>query len=283
MKKIFLSIVSIATVMVACKPVEVRDVNVGNITDADLQKMSSVTVVQENGQNVNMVLCQTSAPVTAVWGNGITRTTGNYAEVLMFATGEQEITIEGLCFDGSIVKASYKVNIDKMSDKYPVSPYWDYLTGGSSKDWTWHETKAWGNGQYNPFVAGEGAAGGEWWICTADDVTGQVAGYNYPTKDGKGAKMTFTLVGTKLTKSNGGEGTFSFDEKTTTGLGGLAIKGIFNTTGDGVLFNCPNDDGAGGRTHSFHIVNITENELCLCEPTGGEWDKITWWRYVPAN
>ena len=98
MKKIFLGLTIIAAIFfTACDPIEDRYDIGGAITADEIE--ATVTVVQENGQNINYVKCECSSPITCKWTNGILSKASTYAELKMFSTGEQTVTLLGLNAD----------------------------------------------------------------------------------------------------------------------------------------------------------------------------------------
>lgn len=278
MKKILFTIISIASVCIACKPVEVRDSIGGNITAEELRSMSTVTVWQEGGKNINYVTCETHAPVNAVWSS-VTQFQGAYGELQLFAIGEQKVRLQGLCADGTVVETEFTVNVEVMAK--PVAEEWNYLTNGSSKAWTWAGiSNVWGNGGYHAGTAAEIANGaGEWWGVDAANVAGQCTDYGYDTADAGNGTMTFSLMGTTITKSSGATGKYSFDMSQTAD----SYIGKFNATGAGILFPCVINKG--DQATVFEITRFTADNLDLiyaADGTGG-WSECTHWHFVPAN
>lgn len=277
MKKILFTIVSIAAVVAACKPVEVRDNIGGNITVDELLKQSTVTVWNEGGKNVNYVTCDTKAPVNAVWSS-VTQFQGAHGDLQMFATGEQTIKLKALCADGTVLETEFKVNVEEM--KYPVDPVWNILTNGSEKAWTWDDRgNVWGNGGYNadtPEAIANGS--GEWWGVPASDIAGQASNYGFDTADSGNATMTFCLQGTEIRKSSGATGKFSFSMKED------AHKiGTLNTTGCGVLFPCVINVGATAGNFEIARVNETNLDLIYAADGTGDWSECTHWHFKAAN
>lgn len=283
MKKILFTIVSIAAVVAACKPVEVRDNIGGNITVDELRAQSTVTIWTDGGQTVNYVTCDTKAPVNAVWSS-VTQFQGAHCDLQLFATGEQTVKLQGLCADGTVVETEFKVNVDKI--KYEIHPWWGLLTNGSEKSWTWDTSRpnasgmCWCWGGYNADTA-EGIAdgAGQWWGATPAEVTGRCAGRD---ADGEGATMKFVLQGTQIVKSCGSTGKFSFTEgETAHNIGKL------QATGAGILFPYINVDDALPEqyTSTFEILRLTEDKLDLCAATDGtgDWGRSTVWHFKAAN
>lgn len=198
MKKIIYSIISFVLVAVfsSCDPIVDREGVGALITSAD-QIQATVTPIVFNGQNTNKVKVHCTSPVLCQWSDGVKTYISNDTAMTLFATGDQTITLTGLAADGSKYAKDYSVKIDLM--KYPVLPQYGYLCGTSSKTWTWAETKCFGNGhayEWNPVNTKP-----EWWVLGPADVTSQCVEKGLP-KEGLGAKMTFTLRGTKLVKTD---------------------------------------------------------------------------------
>lgn len=277
MKKILFTILSIAAVFAACKPVEIRDTIGGNITLDELKALTTVTVWNEGGKNVNYATCDTKAPVNAVWSS-VTQFQGNHGDIQLFALGEQTIKMKALCADGTVLETEFKVNVEEM--KYPVDPVWALLTNGSEKAWTWSDVgNVWGNGGYNADTPENIANGaGEWWGVPASDIAGQASNYGFDTADSGNATMTFCLQGTEIKKSSGATGKFSFTMKED------AHKiGTFNTTGAGILFPCQVNVGAS--VSSFEIARISETnfDLIYAADGTGDWGECTHWHFKAAK
>jgi len=115
MKKIFLFFAA-ACVIVACDPTHEDISNDGHITAEELHAKTIVTVDKaDNGQNGNVVTCQTSAPVNAKWNIGGKDFLGNYAWKKM-KVGEHKVFIDALCADGTVLKDSFVVKCDVITN-----------------------------------------------------------------------------------------------------------------------------------------------------------------------
>lgn len=283
MKKIIFCLLSVLLVFTACDSVEDDTKPGGAITVEQLKSMSSVTVDQENGQNINHVRVTSSAPCTVVWSNGVLNTPKPTTDFTMLVTGDQTITLTAMNADGSIITADFPVHIDAISPNYPVDPTYGLLCGSGEKSWTWYEGEdghVWGNCGWKDSDGHDKLNGGTWWGCPASDMEEQAKGQGAAAGDGEGATMTFSLNGLTITKSNGGKGTFSFDmnNKITTDQGATWSYGSFTTTGDGILM--PYYINGFGKCESYDILYLDENYLVL----GGhephqDWNEVTYWRF----
>lgn len=293
MKKIFLMAFLAGTAtLVACDPVQEEKENGQAFITADqLRECSSVSVYQENGKNINYVHVTTSAAAPVQWYNGVEYSAKPTSDFLMLVTGNQTMTVTALNPDGTTVSVEYPVNIEEISGNHPVDSHWGMLCGTGSKEWVWDETagNVWGNGG---LYSGADGNVGTWWGVSPDDVAGQIEGYSYGLNDaGTSATMTFQLAGTKILKSSGGVGTFSFDfsdaalvsndGKTGTDAdkSNLWAVGQLKATGDGILF--PVQINTGTRVTQFN-VNYMDNEkmiLTYASPGTGAWGEATFWKF----
>lgn len=282
-----------AVMLSACDPVEENTYtnDQPTVTAEQLRSNSSVTVYQENGKNINYVHVHASVPAPVQWYNGVQYSANPTGDFLMLVTGEQTITVTAMNPDGSLVSVDYPVNIEELSPNHPVDPHWGMLCGTGSKDWTWDDTagNVWGNcGNYS----GVDGNLGTWWGVTPADVAGQVEGYSYALNDaGTDATMTFSLAGTKITKSSGGTGTFSFDftpagyvdNNGNTGdkadPNNLWAVGQLKTTGDGILF--PVQINTGTRVGQLNVNYVDNEKMVLTYASAGigGWGEATFWRF----
>jgi len=272
-----------ALAFTACDPSE--DDYSNNITYMTADDITAdITVEQQDGVNVNKVTVSTHNALPTQITNGVNTIAASSGELTLFGTGENTITIKCQNPDGSIISKEYKVNVEKMA--YDVDPEYAYLTGLSSKVWTWDDSTGacWGNCGYLSGVGSRFLTGNHWWGVTAADVAGQIESYSYGLDDSGDATMTMTLYGMTLEKSSGGTGTFSFDmtQKTTTSSGAVYAEGKFMTTGDGILFPVQINSGSQGKTIStFDICYIDDDHLILSyasEGTGA-YEEATFWRF----
>ena len=100
MKKIFLLIAAVCT-FVSCDPTHEDISNGGHITiDELLAKTTVKTDKADNGQNGNVIICETLAPVNAVWDIGGKTFVSTSAKKKM-KLGEYKVVLTALCADGT--------------------------------------------------------------------------------------------------------------------------------------------------------------------------------------
>ena len=123
MKKIFLVLVAVCALF-ACDPTHEDFSNGGHISVDELKAKSTVTVDKAaSGQNGNVVICSTSAPVNAKWSIGGKDYLGNYATKKM-KLGEHTVTLTAVCPDGTLLTAEYPVSCQEVTD--PLQKFYIY-------------------------------------------------------------------------------------------------------------------------------------------------------------
>ena len=106
MKKIFLFFAA-ACAFIACDPVSEDFSNAGHITVDELMAKTTVkTDVAPDGQNGNVISCETLAPVNAKWLIGDKEFVGNFAKKKM-KLGEYVVLLTAICADGTELKAEF--------------------------------------------------------------------------------------------------------------------------------------------------------------------------------
>ena len=116
MKKIFLLFAAVCA-FVACDPVSEDIGNDGHITLDELIAKSSVTVDKAaNGQNGNVISCETLAPVNAKWEIGGKEFVGNFAKRKM-KLGDYVVTLTALCADGTKLSADFPVSCQVITEE----------------------------------------------------------------------------------------------------------------------------------------------------------------------
>lgn len=106
MKKIFLIFAAVC-VFIACDPVSEDFSNDGHITlDELLAKTTVKTDVAPDGQNGNVISCETLAPVNAKWVIGDKEFVGNAAKKKM-KLGEYVVLLTAICADGTELTAQF--------------------------------------------------------------------------------------------------------------------------------------------------------------------------------
>ena len=123
MKKIFLLFVAVCAFF-ACDPTHEKISNDGHITLDELMAKSTVTVDKApSGLNGNVIMCSTSAPVNAKWTIGGKDYVSNAAKKKM-KLGTHEVILTALCADGTMLKGSYQVECQEITD--PLQKFYIY-------------------------------------------------------------------------------------------------------------------------------------------------------------
>lgn len=116
MKKILFLLVAAVCAFAACDPTHEDISNGGHITLDELKAKTTVTTDKAaSGQNGNVIICQTLAPVNAKWTIGGKDLLGNYAKKKM-KLGEHTVTLTALCPDGTVLTADYPVSCQEITD-----------------------------------------------------------------------------------------------------------------------------------------------------------------------
>ena len=281
MKKISAIAIAALALFASCEPIcEQYDLG-ESITAEQLKAASSVTVVKEDGVNINYIKCNSTAKALTSWFNGVEVKPSAYAEFKMLFLGELTATVTAFNPDGTTVSVDFPVNIEKYSDKYPVEPQWGILFGKGEKVWGWNTVdtdkangKSYFWGGYTPAgpdvdAAADGA--GWWWGWAPEEI-------NDP--DGGNSVMTFNIAGSKIIKDSG-TGTVKFDMTPTS----ESNIGTITTTGAGILYPYIEDDDCAGqkgaKTETFEILRLNDDEMVLCAAAAGTdaWGRSTYWRF----
>lgn len=124
MKKIFLIFAAVC-VFIACDPVSEDFSNAGHITlDELLAKTTVKTDKAADGQNGNVISCETLAPVNAKWLIGDKEFVGNAAKKKM-KLGEYVVLLTAICADGTELTAQFPgVKCDVITD--PLQKFYIY-------------------------------------------------------------------------------------------------------------------------------------------------------------
>ena len=116
MKKILFLLVAAVCAFAACDPTHEDISNGGHITVDELKAKTTVqTDKAASGQNGNVIICQTSAPVNAKWTIGGKDIIGNYAWKKM-KLGEHTVVLTAICPDGTELKAEYPVTCQEITN-----------------------------------------------------------------------------------------------------------------------------------------------------------------------
>ena len=124
MKKILFLLVVAVCGFAACDPIHEDISNGGHITVDELKaKTTVVTDKAASGQNGNVIICSTSAPVNAKWSIGGKDYIGNYAWKKM-KLGEHTVVLTAICPDGTELTAEYPVTCQEITD--PLQKFYIY-------------------------------------------------------------------------------------------------------------------------------------------------------------
>ena len=124
MKKILFLFAAAICVFVACDPTHEDIGNAGHITIDELKAKTTVTTDKAaSGANGNVISCQTLAPVNAMWVIGGKNFYANAATKKM-KLGEHKVYLTALCADGTLLKDSFVVNCQEITD--PLQKYYIY-------------------------------------------------------------------------------------------------------------------------------------------------------------
>lgn len=274
MKKLFIySILAASIMMVACDPIENRDVLSGAITADDLQ--ISATPVMVDGKKSNSIeLNSDGVGCLTSWNYGNGTTTSTKTTVQLVLKGANDIVFTGLNHDGTTITKTLTVQIDTLLN---VPAEWGLLCGTGEKSWVWDDTQAdavWGNGGY------KGNVSPGWWKVALKDIDGQAAG------EGAGAEMVFAVSGSSLTKiksdASSTKGSFSFDmsAKTMDDGGAVWAKGKLKTKNIAVLCGIqPN--GGNAPVYEYDILKLDTDKMVLSfpEPGAGSWGTAWFWMF----
>ena len=116
MKKILFLLVAAVCGFAACDPVHEDISNAGHISVDELKAKTSVTVDKApSGQNGNVIICSTAAPVNAKWNIGDKEYLGNSATRKM-KLGEHTVVMTAICPDGTELTTSYSVSCQEITD-----------------------------------------------------------------------------------------------------------------------------------------------------------------------
>lgn len=124
MKKIFLLFAAVC-VLVACDPTHEDISNDGHITLEQLLAKTTVkTDKSADGQNGNVISCETLAPVNAKWTIGDKDFVGNFAKKKM-KLGEYVVSLTAVCADGTVLSTQFPgVKCDVITD--PLEKFYIY-------------------------------------------------------------------------------------------------------------------------------------------------------------
>lgn len=123
MKKIFLMFVAICA-FAACNPTHEDISNGGHISVDELKAKTIVkTDVAPDGNNGNVIICETSAPVNARWDIGNKVFLSNSARQKM-KLGSYTVKLTAVCPDGTELTADFPVTCEEITD--PLQKFYIY-------------------------------------------------------------------------------------------------------------------------------------------------------------
>jgi hypothetical protein len=146
MKKIFLLFAAVSTLF-ACDPTHEDISNDGSISVDELIAKTTVSVDNDgNGHNGNIVTCSTSAPVNARWDIAGKHYEGAYTRAKL-RVGDYNITLTGLCADGTEVKADFPIKCEVETEV--IHKFWIYGEDPVKQPEFWLEPGDAGGGRFS--------------------------------------------------------------------------------------------------------------------------------------
>lgn len=272
-KSIIFSMLVGAAMLFACDPIEDRDTMTGAIT-ADQLNISAKPVVKD-GVNSNYIeLNSEGNPCLSSWDYGFGILTNTKGTVKVMMAGDNDIVYSGMNPDGTIITKKITVHVDKL---YDVEPEYALFCGDKgTKTWVWDDTMGtpWGNGGY----LGNTSPG--WWACSMNDIEKQAVEKGFPG-DGKNGSMLFSLKGSKITKSDGTSGSFTFDmsKKTKDDNGNVWAIGKLYTKSVNVLLGIQPNEG-NAVINEYDILKLDASHMYLaCKETATvkSWQTCWFW------
>jgi len=285
-RRIFV-IIAATLVVASCnplEPVENRNVFKGAITEADIAQYVKIEQKMEEGKKSNYFRFSSDglkANVQFVHGLGTASVTSMGWIQCFVVAGDQEIVVNVLNPDGSKISKTYPYTVEEA---FNVAPEWAIICGTGSKTWTWDDDA-------DPDCYGMGDVFADtpgWWV--------PAWGAGVDESEWKGATMTFSAAGAKLTKTrtNGSTavGQFGFkiyEEPKPTYKRSL---GQFTTTGVTILNGIDFSDDHNVR-NKFEIVGLSDDKmhLIVIDMAEGEsynaeangWGQATHWIFKPVK
>ena len=124
MKKISLLFAAVC-VLFACNPTHEDISNGGHITVDELRAKTTVkTDKAADGKNGNVIICETLAPVNAVWEIGGKKFVSTSAKKKM-KLGEHAVKLTALCADGTVLETEFLgIQCEEITD--PLMRYYIY-------------------------------------------------------------------------------------------------------------------------------------------------------------
>lgn len=284
MKNIRRIVVFIAALLVAvsCEPIEKRNEMKGKVTDAEITQYIKIEQQIRAGKKSNFFSFSSDGLKANVqFRHGLGTVTVNSMGFIQcfVVAGEQEITVNILNPDASTVSKTFSYTVDEAFD---VAPEWAIFCGSGSKTWEWDVEGA-EDKEVN--IHGMGDVfddGGTWW--GIPDPESRVAG------EGVGATLTFSAVGSALTKTrtNGTTESGQFSFSMYEGKDGFSTtKGQLSTVGATIL--AARNTKGGEVENKFEIIELDDKTMHLLvvdmdnrdgyKPDNEGWGQATHWLF----
>lgn len=124
MKKIFLLFAAVG-LLFACDPTHEKIDNGGHITLQELLDKTTVkTDIAPDGKHGNVIMCETLAPVNAIWEIGGKKFVSTAAKKKM-KVGEHAVKLTALCADGTVLETEFTgILCEEITD--PLVRYYIY-------------------------------------------------------------------------------------------------------------------------------------------------------------
>ena len=115
MKKyiLLLSLVAGFMALTSCDPKE--DNTKSNLKVLTPDQIDAEVIVEKiDGKSVNKVSVSNHTPLPSKISNGVNNVASAYAELLLFNTGDNTVTVYAMNPDGTEISRDYSVNVDEM-------------------------------------------------------------------------------------------------------------------------------------------------------------------------
>ena len=313
MKKIFISMAVVLSVLASCNPAEDSyDNNAKTYTQEALSDCFTFTQANENGESapdgnyftfnttpstIVTVLTKNNDGSENILSKG--KATGTFAIVpRRGASTSQTFYVRSMNADGTWTEVEKTANVFVPSD---LTPEMKLLASDSygSKIWKWDtefrtDGGAWGNLGYTDgnFLSGNGD--GLWWGCPPADLVDQLKHSDTGVATGEedpNAYMEFFDDGTLKTYDASGKeirsGKYSVEgytgERNHASVDGSVANwslGTFKTTAGAILFPFK-INGGGEKPTEFELMELDANHLKLIYAPEGtaSWGEATWWAF----
>ena len=315
MKKIFISMAVVLSVLASCNPAEDSyDNNAKTYTQEALSDCFTFTQANENGESapdgnyftfnttpstIVTVLTKNNDGSENILSKG--KATGTFAIVpRRGASTSQTFYVRSMNADGTWTEVEKTANVFVPSD---LTPEMKLLASDSygSKIWKWDtefrtDGGAWGNLGYTDGNFLSGSGDGLWWGCPPAGLTDQMKHSDTGTPIGEedpNAYMTFSLTDGTVTSyaANGTQIRKGKFEIQNWGNGKRSIASVDGSVPNWALGNLHTDagsilfpfkiNGGGEKPTDFEIMELNGNHLKLIYAPEGtaSWGEATWWAF----